>query len=136
GRLRGNLLHYTMRSLREHYAKMEVFTTRAAQDLHARGRRRWRGGMYVAAPWTLLQKYVFQLGFLDGYRGALIAWTSARHVWLKYRKLGILVRGGKLEPRSWPQARDFLSSRAPRGNQWCLCRKFGPGEKVVRYFLP
>ncbi len=107
GRLRGNLLHYTMRSLREHYAKMEVFTARAAQDLHARGRRRWRGGMYVAAPWTLLQKYVFQLGFLDGYRGALIAWTSARHVWLKYRKLGILVRGGKLEPRSWPQARDF-----------------------------
>lgn len=106
GRLRGELLHYTIRSLGEHYAKMEAFTTRAAEDLYARGRRRWRGGMWVAAPWTLLQRFVFQLGFLDGYRGALIAWTSARYVWLKYRKLGVLVHGGKLEARGWPQARD------------------------------
>jgi glycosyltransferase involved in cell wall biosynthesis len=106
GRLPGDLLHYTIRSLREHYAKMEAFTTRAAEDLYARGRRHWRGGMWFAAPWTLLQRFVFQLGFLDGYRGALIAWTSARYVWLKYRKLGVLVGGGKLEARGWPQARD------------------------------
>jgi glycosyltransferase involved in cell wall biosynthesis len=106
GLLRGEILHYTIRSLGEHYAKMEAFTTRAAEDLYARGRRRWRGGMWVAAPWTLVQRFLFQLGFLDGYRGALIAWTSARYVWLKYRKLGVLVRGGKLEARAWPQARD------------------------------
>lgn len=106
GKLRGDILHYTIRSLGEHYAKMEAFTTRAAEDLYARGRRSWRGGMWLAAPWTLLQRFVFQLGFLDGYRGALIAWTSARYVWLKYRKLGVLVRGGKLEARAWPQARD------------------------------
>lgn len=106
GKLRGDILHYTIRSLEEHYAKMEAFTTRAAEDLYARGRRRWRGSMWVAAPWTFLQRLLFQLGFLDGYRGALIAWTSARYVWLKYRKLGVLVRGGKLEARAWPQARD------------------------------
>jgi glycosyltransferase involved in cell wall biosynthesis len=106
GRLRGDLLHFTLRSLAEHYAKMEVYTTRAAEDLYARGRRNWRGAMWIAAPWTLLQRFCLQLGFLDGYRGALIAWTSARYVWLKYRKLGVLVRGGKLEPRAWPQARD------------------------------
>ena len=105
-RLPGNLLHYTIRSLAEHYAKMEAFTTRAAEDLYAHGRRNWRGGMWVAAPWTLVQRFLFQLGFLDGYRGALIAWTSARYVWMKYRKLGVLARGGKLEPRAWPQARD------------------------------
>jgi glycosyltransferase involved in cell wall biosynthesis len=107
GRLRGELLHYTIRSLREHYAKMEAFSTRAAEDLYARGRRHWRGSMWVAAPWTLLQRFFLQLGFLDGYRGALIAWTSARYVWLKYRKLGVLVGGGKLEARAWPQAGDF-----------------------------
>jgi glycosyltransferase involved in cell wall biosynthesis len=106
GRLRGEILHYTIRSLREHYAKMEAFTTRAAEDLYARGRRHWRGGMWLASPWTLVQRFFFQLGFLDGYRGALIAWTSARYVWLKYRKLGVLVGGGKLEARAWPQARD------------------------------
>jgi glycosyltransferase involved in cell wall biosynthesis len=106
GRLRGEILHYTIRSLGEHYAKMDAFTTRAAEDLYARGWRHWRGGMWLAAPWTLLQRFFLRLGFLDGYRGALIAWTSARYVWLKYHKLGVLVRGGKLETRAWPQARD------------------------------
>lgn len=104
GRLTGDLLHYTARSLQEHYAKIDAFTTRAAEDLYARGRRHWRGGMWIAAPWTLAQRFLFQLGFLDGYRGALIAWTSARYVWLKYRKLGVLVRGGTLQHRAWPQA--------------------------------
>jgi glycosyltransferase involved in cell wall biosynthesis len=106
GCLRGDLLHYTVRSLPEHYAKIDVFTTRAAQDLYARGRRRWRGGKWIAAPWTLLHKFVFQLGFLDGYRGAVISWTSARYVWMKYSKLGVLVRGGTLQNQAWPQAGD------------------------------
>jgi glycosyltransferase involved in cell wall biosynthesis len=105
-RLTGDLLHYTIRTLTEHYAKQDAFTTRAAEDLFARGRRRWRGAMLVAAPWALVKKFVLQGGFLDGYRGALIAWTSARYVWMKYRKLGVLARGGKLRDRPWPQAGD------------------------------
>jgi glycosyltransferase involved in cell wall biosynthesis len=106
GKLDGDLLHYTMASVAEHYAKMEVYTNRAAEDLYARGRRRWRSAMWVAAPWTLLQRFLLQLGFLDGYRGAIIAWTSARYVWMKYRKLGMLVRGGKLEQRPRTRAKD------------------------------
>jgi glycosyltransferase involved in cell wall biosynthesis len=106
GRLTGDLLHYTVRSLAEHYAKLDVFTTLAAEDLHARGRHHWRGAMYLASPWTFVSTLLFRLGFLDGYRGVLIAWTSARYVWMKYSKLGKLVRGGKLERRSWPQAGD------------------------------
>ena len=105
GRLPGDLLHFTVRTLDEHYAKLDVFTSRAAEDLHARGRRGWRAGMWLAAPWTFLQKFFFQLGFLDGYRGALIAWTAARYVWLKNRKLGRLLRGEKLPHRDWPQAK-------------------------------
>jgi glycosyltransferase involved in cell wall biosynthesis len=103
GKLYGDLLHYTMATVAEHYAKMEGYTNRAAEDLYARGRKRWHGGMWAAAPWTLLQRFFLQLGFLDGYRGAIIAWTSARYVWMKYRKLGVLVRGGKLEQRACPQ---------------------------------
>jgi glycosyltransferase involved in cell wall biosynthesis len=106
GRLDGDLLHYTVRSLAEHYAKLEVFTTLAAEDAYAHGRRHWRGAMCAGAPWTFLNRLVFRLGFLDGYRGVLIAWTSGLYVWMKYRKLGQLVRGGKLERRAWPQAGD------------------------------
>jgi len=104
GKLEGDLLHYTMAAIAEHYAKMGGYTNRAAEDLYARGRRNWRGGMLVAAPWTLVQRFFLQLGFLDGYRGAVIAWTSARYVWLKYRKLGVLVRGGKIEQHTQRQA--------------------------------
>lgn len=103
GRLHGDLLHYSIRTLAEHYAKQDAFTTRAAEDLYARGRRSWRGAMWVATPWTFFNRLLLQLGFLDGYRGVLIAWTSARYVWLKYRKLGILLHGGKLAARPWPQ---------------------------------
>jgi glycosyltransferase involved in cell wall biosynthesis len=106
GRLPGDLLHYTVRSLQEHYAKLEAFTTLAAEDLYARGRRRWRAAMCLAAPWTFISTLLFRLGFLDGVQGVLISWTSARYVWLKYHKLGLLVRGRKLERRSWPQAGD------------------------------
>ncbi len=102
GRLHGHLLHYTVRSLSEHKAKLDAFTTMAAADLFARGRKRWRAAMIFAPPWTFVQRLVFQLGVLDGWRGWLIAWTSAIYIYLKYRKLGRLLAGEKLTRRSWP----------------------------------
>jgi hypothetical protein len=45
---------------------------------------------------------VLQLGVLDGRRGWLIAWLSAKSIYTKYRKLGRLRTGEKLTHRSWP----------------------------------
>ena len=81
-----------------------MFTTLVAEDLYAHGRRRWRLGFWLAPLWTVLHTFILQAGFLDGYRGALIAWNGARYVRMKYRKLGRLVRGGQLPHREWPQA--------------------------------
>jgi glycosyltransferase involved in cell wall biosynthesis len=102
GRLGGHLYHYTARSLAEHRAKLDVLSTLAAEDLFARGRKRWRAAMIVAPPWTFVQRLVFQLGLLDGRRGWLIAWLSGNYIYLKYRKLGRLLAGEKLARRSWP----------------------------------
>jgi len=102
GRLEGNLLHYTVRSYAEHKAKLDFFSTMGAEDMFARGRRRWRAAMIIAPPWTFLQRLVFQLGVLDGRRGWLIAWLSANYIYMKYRKLGRLLAGKKLTHRSWP----------------------------------
>ena len=102
GRIEGHLFHYTVRSLAEHRAKLDTMTTLAAEDLFARGRKSWRPAMIFAPPWTILQRLVFQLGFLDGRRGFLIAWHSADYIYLKYRKLGRLLAGEKLARRSWP----------------------------------
>jgi glycosyltransferase involved in cell wall biosynthesis len=102
GHLQGRLLHYTIRSFAEHEAKLDVFTTMAAKDMLAQGRTHWRAAMMFAPPWTIVQKLVFQAGVLDGRRGWLIAWMSAKYIYVKYRKLGRLLAGEKLTHRSWP----------------------------------
>jgi len=105
GRLEGDLYHYTVRSVDEHISKMNTYTTLAAEQLHAAGRRNWLLMMLLAPPWTLLQTFVLKAGFLDGYLGWLIARMAARYVFLKYRKLGLLVRGGSLKPAAAPEKR-------------------------------
>jgi len=91
GRLSGNMLHYTIRTFAEHEDKVEGYTTVMAQELFSQGKRNWRAAMWLAAPWSWFQNYVQHLGFLDGYRGWLIARMAARGTWLKFKKLGKLV---------------------------------------------
>ncbi|HYL84167.1 MAG TPA: glycosyltransferase family 2 protein [Candidatus Angelobacter sp.] len=91
GRLRGDLLHYTVRSFDEHEEKVERYTALAAQRLYVEGKRSWRPAIWFAAPWSWFQNYFLRGGFLDGYQGAQIARMAARSVRLKYRKLGQLV---------------------------------------------
>jgi glycosyltransferase involved in cell wall biosynthesis len=95
GRLRGNLLHYTIRSFPEHEAKLERYTTTVAKEMFDEGRRNWRAAMWLAAPWSWIHHYFLGAGFLDGYRGALIAKMAARGVRLKFEKLGKLVEADK-----------------------------------------
>jgi len=91
GRLRGDLLHYTIRTFAEHEAKVAKYTDAIAQEMFDEGKRNWRGAMWVAAPWSWFRHYFLGAGFLDGYRGALIAQMAARGVRLKFLKLGKLV---------------------------------------------
>jgi glycosyltransferase involved in cell wall biosynthesis len=97
GRLHGDLLHYTVRSLQEHAVKVEKYSELAAQQMHWEGKRYWRPGMLFAAPWRFFYTVVFRGGFLDGYRGVLIAKMAARSVRLKYAKLGRLIKAKKSE---------------------------------------
>jgi glycosyltransferase involved in cell wall biosynthesis len=91
GRLNGDLLHYTVRSFAEHEANVERYSSLSAQQMFAAGKRSWRGGVWLATPWSWFQNYFLRGGFLDGYRGALIAQMAARTVRLKYEKLGKLL---------------------------------------------
>ncbi|MBI3670368.1 MAG: glycosyltransferase family 2 protein [Acidobacteria bacterium] len=95
-RLEGDLLHHAFRTFAEHAAKVNSYSTTAAQEMYAEGRRRWRAAMLLAPPWALLQKFILRRGFLDGTRGWKIARMSARYTFLKYRKLGVLLSGGSL----------------------------------------
>jgi hypothetical protein len=65
--------------------------------MFAQGKRRWRGALWFATPWSWFQNFILRGGFLDGYRGALISQMAARSVRLKYTKLGRLIAAS---PRS------------------------------------
>jgi hypothetical protein len=91
GRLRGDLLHYTARNLSELLQKQDTYSTLAAQSLYEKGVRGWRAARWVSTPWTWIQYFLLGAGFLDGYRGFLIARLAAQTVWLKYTKLGVLI---------------------------------------------
>lgn len=92
GRLQGDLLHYTIRDFSEHEANVERYSSLAAQQMLAQGRRRWRAALWFATPWSFFQNFVLRGGFLDGHRGALISQMAARTVRLKYSKLGKLIQ--------------------------------------------
>jgi (heptosyl)LPS beta-1,4-glucosyltransferase len=81
-----------VRSIAEHEAKVEHYTTLAAQQMFEEGKRNWRSAMWFAAPWSWFQNFVLRGGFMDGYRGALIARMAARSVRLKYQKLGRILK--------------------------------------------
>lgn len=98
-RLHGDLLHYTVRSFAEHEAKVEEYTALAAQQMYEAGKRGWWAAAWLATPWSWFQNFFLRGGFLDGYRGALIAQMAARSVRLKYQKLGQLVAASEKQER-------------------------------------
>lgn len=100
GRLNGDLVHYTFRSLAEHEQQVERYAVLAGQRLYLEGRRFWRPAVWLATPWSWFQNFFLRGGFLDGYRGALIAQMAARAVRLKYRKLGQLVEAAAKQEHS------------------------------------
>ena len=56
--------------------------------------------MWLAAPWRWFPNYLMYRGFLDGYRGWLIARMAARGTWLKYKKLGKLIEAERRAGRA------------------------------------
>jgi glycosyltransferase involved in cell wall biosynthesis len=86
GHLKGNLLHYTCDTLSEHLRTMDRYTTLAAEEMVALGRKvRWQD-LVLDPPWTFLRTYILKAGFLDGWEGLTIAYMSAFYNFLKYSK--------------------------------------------------
>lgn len=92
GRLRHDLWHYPYRDFGEHLRGIDQYTTITAQGMSARGRRA-RLSDLVLRPWVrFVRSYILRAGFLDGWRGLLLAYLAAHYVRLKYAKLLVLQR--------------------------------------------
>ncbi len=92
GRLSGDLLHEPYRNLSEHLATIDRYTTLAAKAAHERGRRARIANLLVNPAWRFWRFYLLRAGFLEGWRGLVLAFLAAHYVRLKYAKLMALNR--------------------------------------------
>jgi glycosyltransferase involved in cell wall biosynthesis len=99
GQLRGDLLHYPVSTSQGFEAKLEKYTNAMAKEMFNQGKRHWRVAMWLATPWNWIHHFVLGAGFLDGYRGVLIAQRTAQGTRLKFIKLGQLVQAAKRAER-------------------------------------
>jgi len=91
-RLAGELLHDPYRSLAEHLATIDRYTTTMAEQLHADGRRARLADLLLRPPLRFLDFYLWRRGCLDGWRGLVLAILAAHYVRLKWLKLWLRAR--------------------------------------------
>jgi glycosyltransferase involved in cell wall biosynthesis len=80
GQLNGDLLHFPYRDWADHETRIERYTALAAQAARSSGRRGNLVRLTLAPPLAFLKSYFLHAGFLDGWRGAAIAYMGARYV--------------------------------------------------------
>jgi glycosyltransferase involved in cell wall biosynthesis len=84
---RAAIEHLSYRDFRHHLRTIDSFTAIAARELRARGRRFSWLDLAVRPPAVAVKSLLLKRGFLDGWRGFLIAAMAFYYDWLKYWRL-------------------------------------------------
>jgi glycosyltransferase involved in cell wall biosynthesis len=87
GLLRHELQHYAYRDISDHLATIDKYTTLAAEQWFAEGRRTGALGMLLHPRFAFLRNYLLRRGFRDGAAGLLVSRMNAYYVFLKLAKL-------------------------------------------------
>ena len=93
GQLQHDLQHYPYRDISDHVTSIDHYTTLAAEEWFAEGRRSNAIEFAVHPPVAFLRNYVARRGFRDGAAGFLISILNSYYVFLKVLKLWELQRG-------------------------------------------
>lgn len=95
GLLKGDIIHYTYNSVEEHRRRNEELCNIAAKAIFNSGKQKHWTKIFLSPAWSFIHGYFIRLGFLDGYRGFVIAVMTANQSYLKYHKLRLLQRKEK-----------------------------------------
>lgn len=87
GLLTAELQHYAYRDISQHLATMDRYTTLAADQMFADGRRAGVVDLVVHPAAAFARNYVLRGGFQDGIAGFVISTMNAGYVFLKFAKL-------------------------------------------------
>jgi glycosyltransferase involved in cell wall biosynthesis len=86
--------HLSYRDFRHHLRTIDSYSAIAARALAAQGRRGNPFDLLVRPPSVFVKSLLLKRGFVDGWRGVVIAAMAAYTDWLKYWRLLWLPRGG------------------------------------------
>jgi glycosyltransferase involved in cell wall biosynthesis len=87
GMLRHVLQHYAYRNISHHLSTIDRYTTLAAEQWRAEGRRTNALEICVHPPLAFLRNYVLRRGITDGSAGLLVSILNSYYVFLKFAKL-------------------------------------------------
>jgi glycosyltransferase involved in cell wall biosynthesis len=87
GFLKGEIRHYTYRSLSAYLKRLEQYSTLAARDLQRKGKVATALKLLGDPPATFVRAFILKRGFLDGVPGLMAAFMGATSVFFKYAKL-------------------------------------------------
>ncbi len=87
GYLKGEIYHYTYRSLSDYLQRLETYTTLASLDYQQREKSVGAVGIILKPLATFLKSYLLKRGFQDGMPGLMAATMGAVSVFFKYAKL-------------------------------------------------
>lgn len=87
GRLRHELEHYAYRDISHHLWTIDRYTTLAAEQWLAAGRRAGVLDLLLQSPLAFLRNYLLRRGVADGIPGLIVSVLNAYYVFLKFAKL-------------------------------------------------
>lgn len=91
--LNGDLYHYSYYSYEDHQERADKYSVLTAQKFHDKGKSASFIKPYLSAISRFITMYFFKLGCLEGGKGFMIAFISAKSNVLKYKELRRLNKG-------------------------------------------
>lgn len=86
-RLKGDILHYSFYSIKQHLEQLNKFTDIGAKEAFENGKKASLLKILGSPLLKFFSSYIVRLGFLDGYAGFLVCTISAFASFVKYIKL-------------------------------------------------
>lgn len=87
GYLKNPLEHYTYDSISDFLERMDRYSTLSAREMFKDGRRAGFFDILFRPELTFLKMYFMKMGFLEGYRGAILSALYSAYTLSKYAKL-------------------------------------------------
>ncbi len=76
GKLKGDIIHYTYSSCKEHFAKTLNFGEKSAIKKYLQGERGYRIKLLITPFWEFFKHFILKMGFTDGTRGLIISYSA------------------------------------------------------------